>query len=629
MNNLKRRNLSKTYTLFCALALLLCACKEIPEHCGNYVLRNPFTGQCEPESGPNATEKRTVTWNTNGGVPAIPQTTVDYGGSVTAPTTAIKKADSGFGGWYTNSALTIQAKFPIVVTENKTLYAKWTPPSAGGTTYLLTVNYNVNSGNTFIVNNEEHTEPVSVTVDGGKPIEISVTDDFPEYTFEKWVVSEGGAVIGNAMAKATTVTLNADATITANFTQNSTDGGNYDYNLSCGNRPCKTVVIGGKTWMAENLNYKTADGSGSWCYQNSTDSCTKYGRLYDWKTAMAGATSSNLNPSGVQGVCPSGWHLPSRKEWDELSDLAATGQKMVTWTSGSDTGYLWPGAGNNLKSKSGWYNNGNGIDKFGFSALPGGCRLFNGLFDYAGEYGHWWTTTEDNSGNAYARYMDYMDYDYDYVSESNFGKDNALSVRCVQTPLPTDSTFVDERDGKVYKKVTIGGKTWMAGNLNYKTADDTGSWCYDNSTDSCAKYGRLYNWSTAMAGKSGSNANPSGVQGVCPNGWHLPSSAEWGNLVTAATVDGYLAGYNLKSQSGWYNNGNGSDKFGFSALPGGNRSSDGSFGKVGSSGYWWTATENGGSYANYRYTHGDLKSDVDEYHDVKSFGYSVRCVQQD
>jgi uncharacterized protein (TIGR02145 family) len=175
---------------------------------------------------------------------------------------------------------------------------------------------------------------------------------------------------------------------------------------------CKTVTIGGKTWMAENLNYKPSNGN-SWCYNNNESYCRKYGRLYDWNTAMGGSSSSTANPSGVRGVCPSGWHLPSRAEWDAL----------MTAVGGSSM------AGKKLKSTSGWGDEYNGTDDYGFSALPGGYRNYSdGSFLNAGYYGYWWTATEYSSGYAYSRYMN---YDSGLVDENSYNKSYGFSVRCV------------------------------------------------------------------------------------------------------------------------------------------------------------------------------------------------------
>jgi uncharacterized protein (TIGR02145 family) len=169
----------------------------------------------------------------------------------------------------------------------------------------------------------------------------------------------------------------------------------------------KTVKVGKQTWMARNLNYQTK--SGSWCYDNKADNCKKYGRLYDWKTATT--------------VCPKGWKLPSRKDWDSLGQ-AVGGEKKP-----DDEGNIdWYGAGKKLKSKSGWNKNGNGTNDFEFSALPGGYRRNDGGFDYAGYYGLWWTATENGSGYAYYRGMDCYSDD---VSESNDDKSVGFSVRCV------------------------------------------------------------------------------------------------------------------------------------------------------------------------------------------------------
>jgi uncharacterized protein (TIGR02145 family) len=174
--------------------------------------------------------------------------------------------------------------------------------------------------------------------------------------------------------------------------------------------------------------------------------------------------------------------------------------------------------------------------------------------------------------------------------------------------------FTDRRDGQKYKTVEIGGRTWMAENLNYKTGDSEKSGCYEKSEKNCKKYGRLYTWSAAKS--------------VCPAGFHLPSREEWSDLVKAA--GGNTAGTALKSKSGWnYDNGrsgNGTDEFGFSALPGGYRHSGGGFYNAGNYGRWWTATEDDRFYAYYRSMgYGNVR-DVREYSGNKSDGQSVRCV---
>ena len=150
-------------------------------------------------------------------------------------------------------------------------------------------------------------------------------------------------------------------------------------------------------------------------------------------------------------------------------------------------------------------------------------------------------------------------------------------------PAISYGEIIDDRDGQVYKTVEIGSQTWMAENLNYDYNYRTAhSYCY---ADSCSKYGRLYTWSATVdsaavfstAGKGcGCHASsfPSGgiVRGVCPVGWHVPSLSEFQTLISS--VGGYsVAGANLKSTSGWKSNsqyvGNGSDSYGFSALPAG------------------------------------------------------------
>ena len=160
----------------------------------------------------------------------------------------------------------------------------------------------------------------------------------------------------------------------------------------------KTIVIGKQTWMAENLNYETAN---SYCYNDSAKYCDKYGCLYTWSVAKT--------------ACPSGWHLPTEAEFETL--FTAVGGESV--------------AGTKLKSTSGWYNSGNGIsgtDDFFFSALPAGNRDDNGDFYHEGFEAGFWSSTEFYSDGVI--YM-YLDYDYHYAYLNGYDKNNGVSVRCV------------------------------------------------------------------------------------------------------------------------------------------------------------------------------------------------------
>jgi len=176
---------------------------------------------------------------------------------------------------------------------------------------------------------------------------------------------------------------------------------------------CKTVVIGTQTWMAENLNRETAN---SWCYENSTESCKKYGRLYTWAAART--------------ACPNRWHLPTRDEWRTLAKAAGA---TDAHSEGDGSGGT---AGTKLKSTSGWYGNENGTDDFGFSALPGGYR-YDAKFNAAGDIGAWWTATNGGviggNENDYAYYRVMNNYRFgEAVSEDVAFNSNGYSVRCVQ-----------------------------------------------------------------------------------------------------------------------------------------------------------------------------------------------------
>lgn len=192
------------------------------------------------------------------------------------------------------------------------------------------------------------------------------------------------------------------------------------------------------------------------------------------------------------------------------------------------------------------------------------------------------------------------------------------------------NTFTDPRDGNVYKTVTIGTQTWMAENLRYlpnvvgpniesKTTPYYYVYGYNGTNVTAAKaagdystYGVLYNWTAAM--------------NACPAGWHLPSDEEWTQLILYI---GSPAGGKLKETGTlhWASpNAGATNETGFTALPGGTRYS-GNFDYIGSSGYWWSATEYFASYAWFRYLYYDYSDVSRSFHKGKEEGLSVRCVR--
>lgn len=213
-------------------------------------------------------------------------------------------------------------------------------------------------------------------------------------------------------------------------------------------------------------------------------------------------------------------------------------------------------------------------------------------------------------------------------------------------PEITYGTMTDTRDNKTYKIVKIGDQVWMAENLNYADSTKTPSlkgksWCYENAADSCAKYGRLYTWAAAIdsvalandadnpqiCGDGKTCTLPTVVQGVCPEGWHLPSYDEWETLFKAVGGSS-AAGKALKSGSGWSGNGNGTDAYGFSALPAGYRGSFGNFYDAGLNAYFWSASQ-GENKSLSAYLMNLYYYDEAAYmgHYYKYVGGSVRCLQ--
>ena len=399
----------------------------------------------------------------------------------------------------------------------------------------------------------------------------------------------------------------------------------------------RTVTIGDQTWMAENLNYEM---DGSFCYDDDPANCAKYGRLYAWNVSKT--------------ACPTGWHLPTKDDWWTLFDLVnVTYPDSAKWALLAKGYEKWPKA----------------FDVYGFSVLPAGIR----------------GVTEEND----IGYMDETKIAYFQMSTSacklscdlvclgdscaasflpnNDPDSDALSIRCLKDddPLPPETTpmssennsevdyetLKDERDGKTYKTVKIGNQVWMAENLNYEV--EKNSYCYKNSADSCAKYGRLYAW-VAAVGKSeeecgkvvsddttcwlSGGRNECGrlvsnktcgltgvVRGVCPEGWHLPDTSEWNKLYSAVGNDPYAI--QAKGMIEWPD---ATDAYGFSVLITGYYDGSGYRSSGGGSAFFWSATE-----ADDKYGHGasgayywGLYEEISAFSTVyKDYGYSVRCLK--
>lgn len=178
----------------------------------------------------------------------------------------------------------------------------------------------------------------------------------------------------------------------------------------------------------------------------------------------------------------------------------------------------------------------------------------------------------------------------------------------------SDMDFTDSRDGQTYKYVKIGNQYWMAENLNYDAGN--GNWFYENDSNNASTYGRLYEGNTAC--------------NVCPDGWHLPTDAEWTQLTDFLGGEN-VAGGKLKAKGTqiWSDpNAGATNEFDFSALPAGYRADNGDFWEKEYNTYYWTSTICSicGNYAYYR----SLKYNYEKVfrsYESKDNAFSVRCVK--
>ncbi|MCF8302837.1 MAG: hypothetical protein K9I94_06135 [Bacteroidales bacterium] len=238
-----------------------------------------------------------------------------------------------------------------------------------------------------------------------------------------------------------------------------------------------------------------------------------------------------------------------------------------------------------------------------------------------------WNTADDTLGYHTIKVMA-------VDNESEMGEDetevnivDADGKACPRSPIV-------DYEGQTYRTVMIGDQCWMAENLNLgqmidgpiemKDNDTIEKYCYDNDQANCEEYGGYYQWDELMQ-----YTENEGAQGLCPEGWHIPTDKDWMILV------GYVgenAGYRLRSSYGWNGNENGTDEFNFTVLPGAYRPEGGNFEDLSISllGYvasFWTSSEAENEAYAWRWSF-DYESDELYRVDLKkNRGYSVRCIK--
>ncbi|MCF0221237.1 MAG: hypothetical protein HUK19_02980 [Fibrobacter sp.] len=437
-------------------------------------------------------------------------------------------------------------------------------------------------------------------------------------------------------------------------------------------RKIETVHIGNQVWMANNLDIKAPD---SYCFEDKEENCQKYGRLYTWASVVKLSSEFNskvgrdsISKVKPKGVCPNGWHVPTFRDFYRLDSYLKDIDDAV-------------GVGVNLRSRTGWDDGENSIageNGFGFNGLALGARSYteqgkictevikeiimptvdgpNGVgatpdtiyadscvldtawvptlaYQGIGKFTGFWSATEADSAKSVVWKLS---FDEDDFVQDSVGKEEAYYLRCIMDPPDDDELYDgteihDKRDDVKYRTVTIGNDTWMSENLRYAAP---GSFCYEDKDIRCRSYGRLYTWTTAMRLPSDyvENSMSGGIleehQGICPEGWHIPTNEEWIALgQTALNMRRGGIGSALKSKEGWARGGAPiSAVSGFNVLPSGSRFAEGEYAELGSSAYFWAAHGGDGMGAVY-WNVINSKDDFTSMEDFDNFAFSVRCVK--
>jgi uncharacterized protein (TIGR02145 family)/uncharacterized repeat protein (TIGR02543 family) len=544
-----------------------------------------------------------VSFSVNNGTGTAPaDTLVMPGDSIKLPSdSGLTRSDYKFGGWTTKctncSGLdTIYAVGSYYTPANdRTLYAKW------DRNLIYKVTFSGYYGNS---NYADGTVPAAMTADSGSSITLPDGDGLTRsnHYFGGWNTNYDGYGTNYAVGSTYKPTGNVTLYAKWNALYSVTFSRYYDRNnnSASGTAPATIYVMPGDSVTLPDKGSLTRsdyvfggwstsyDGTGTNYAVGSTFKPTGSNTLYvKWipiyKISFSGSGGTGTVPAAMTADSGSSITLP------DGSNLTMSGYVFGGWHNGNGTNYAVGSTykpAENVTLYAKWnrtysvtfsVNGGNGTAPAAMIGdtitVPNG----NGLTKSGYNFGGWYTAKSGVWTN--------------YSAGSRFApENNAMMYAQWDNSNVNVTTFVDSRDGKTYKKVTIGSQTWMAENLDYDDPNNVTDVCYDNKAENCAKYGRLYNWSTAMGIDAGYNNSTWGEsdenhQGACPSEWHLPSKAEWDTLIIYVGGSS-TAGTKLKSSAGWSSNSAvGTDDYGFSALP--QPRDDG----TNSAGYWWSATE--------------------------------------
>ena len=283
--------------------------------------------------------------------------------------------------------------------------------------------------------------------------------------------------------------------------------------VSYGGQTYNTVQIGSQCWFKENLNIGTMISNSinptnngiieKYCYNDDSANCAVYGGLYQWDEIMNYTASSNVNPSGRQGICPIGWHIPSDAEWCQLE----------TWldTTVNCTGYGYRGTdvGGKMKETgiSHWTSPNTGAtNSSGFTALPGGYRInFGGFMDLS-ILGAFWSSAQYNSAFSWHYFINfnnaqiYQDYDY---------KNYSYSGRCIKDcslpSTPATGTNVPSPTQVIWNWNTVTGATGYKWNTTNDFASATDNGTATTKTEiglTCSTTYSRYVWAYNSCGNS-------------------------------------------------------------------------------------------------------------------------------